>query len=82
MVKHWLIFFAREAMLLLYFLRCSLPRNMLEHNKQVQKTYVMDIYSVKQPPNIIIEVKMKEHKIGKKEYWKKVDEIYFIAFIL
>ena len=55
---------------------------MLEHNKQVQKTYVMDIYSVKQPPNIIIEVKMKEHKIGKKEYWKKVDEIYFIAFIL
>ena len=33
--------------------------------------YVMDIYFVKQPQNIIITVKMKEHEIGKKEYWKK-----------
>ena len=31
----------------------------------------MDIYSVKQPQNIIIKVKMKEHENGKKEYWKK-----------
>ena len=28
--------------------------------------YVMDIYFVKQPQNIIITVKMKEHEIGKK----------------
>ena len=33
----------------------------------------MDIYSVKQPQNIILKVKMKEHEIGKKEYWKKVE---------
>ena len=35
--------------------------------------YVMDIYSLKQPQNIIIKVQMKEHKIGKKEYWKQVE---------
>ena len=45
----------------------------IEQNKQAKKMYVMDIYSVKQPQNIIIKVKMKEHKIGKKEYWKKVE---------
>ena len=28
--------------------------------------YVIDMYSVKQPQNIIIKEKMKEHKIGKK----------------
>ena len=33
----------------------------------------MDMNSVKQPQNIIIKVKMKEHEIGKKEYWKKVE---------
>ena len=27
--------------------------------------YVIDMYSVKQPQNIIIKEKMKEHKIGK-----------------
>ena len=62
----------KETMLLLHFLRCSLPRN-IEQNKQVQKMYVMDIYSLKQPQNIIIKVQMKEHKIGKKEYWKRVE---------
>ena len=33
---------------------------------QVKKMYVIDMYSVKQPQNIIIKEKMKEHKIGKK----------------
>ena len=33
----------------------------------------MDIYSVKQPQNITIKVKMKEYKIEKKECWKKVE---------
>ena len=33
----------------------------------------MDIYSVKQPQNITIKVKMKEYKIEKKEYYKKVE---------
>ena len=59
--------------MLLYFLRDSFPRNILEQNKQVQKLYVMDIYSVKQPQNITIKVKMKEYKIEKKEYQKKVE---------
>ena len=31
------------------------------------------MYSVKQPQNIIIKEKMKEHKIGKKQYWEKVE---------
>ena len=73
----------KEVMLLLY-LRYYLPRNILEQNKQVQKMYVMDKYFVKQPQNIIIKVKMKEHKIGKKDYiytGKKLNEIYIIAFI-
>ena len=34
--------------------------------------YVMDRYSVK-PQNIFIKVKIKEHGIGKKESWKKVE---------
>ena len=66
------------------YLRYYLPRNILEQNKQVQKMYVMDKYFVKQPQNIIIKVKMKEHKIGKKDYiytGKKLNEIYIIAFI-
>ena len=63
----------KEIVLLLYFLKYLLPRNILEHNKQVKRMYVMDIYSVKQPQNIILKVKMKEHKIGKKEYCKKVE---------
>ena len=34
----------------------------------------MDIYSVKQPQNIVIKVKMKEHEIAKKKTtWKKVE---------
>ena len=33
--------------------------------------YVMDINSVKQPQNIIIKVKMKEHEIGKKRILEK-----------
>ena len=73
----------KEVTLLLY-LRYYLPRNILEQNKQVQKMYVMDKYFVKQPQNIIIKVKMKEHKIGKKDYiytGKKLNEIYIIAFI-
>ena len=41
----------------------------------------MDRYSVKQPQNII-EVKTKQHGIGKKNPGKKLDEIYIIAFVL
>ena len=70
--------------MLLLYLRYYLPRNILEQNKQVQKMYVMDKYFVKQPQNIIIKVKMKEHKIGKKDYihtGKKLNEIYIIVFI-
>ena len=70
--------------MLLLYLRYYLPRNILEQNKQVQKMYVMDKHFVKQPQNIIIKVKMKEHKIGKKDYiytGKKLNEIYIIAFI-
>ena len=44
--------------------------------------YVMDIYSVKQPQNIIIKVNMKEDEIGKKNTEKKLNDIYIIAFIL
>ena len=32
----------------------------------------MDIYSLKQPQNINIKVKIKQHRIGKKKTWKKV----------
>ena len=42
----------------------------------------MDIYSVKQPQNIILKVKMKEHEIGKKEYWKKVEWNIYIPLPL
>ena len=42
----------------------------------------MDVNSVKQPQNIIIKVKMKEHEIGKKNTGKKLNEIYIIALIL
>ena len=45
--------------------------------------YVMDIYSRKQPQNIIIKLKMKKHEIGKKEYWKKVEwNIYYCLYFL
>ena len=44
--------------------------------------YIMDRYSVKQPQNIIIKVKIKEHGIGKKNTGKNLNEIYIIAFIL
>ena len=39
--------------------------------------YVLDRYSVKQPQNIILKVKIKQCGIG-----KKLNEIYVIAFIL
>ena len=32
----------------------------------------MDIYSLKQPQNINIKVKIEQHRIGKKKPWKKV----------
>ena len=39
----------------------------------------MDRYSVKQPQNIITKVKIKQHGIGKKESWKKVEwNIYML----
>ena len=44
--------------------------------------YVMNIYSVKQPQNFIIKVKMKEHEIGKKRIPEKSWMKYIIAFIL
>ena len=51
-----------------------------EQNKQVKE---MNIYSVKQRQNIIIKIKMKEHKIGKKvNTGRKLNEIYIIAFNL
>ena len=68
-------------MLLLYFLRYSLPRNILEQNKQLKKTYVTDTYSVKQPQNIIMKVKMKENNIGKKECWKKVERNLYYCLL-
>ena len=33
----------KDIMLLLYFLRYSLPRNILDQNKKIQKMHVMDI---------------------------------------
>ena len=39
--------------------------------------YVMDIYSVKQPQNIIIKIKIKQHGIGKNNPGKKL-----IGFVL
>ena len=45
--------------------------------------HAMDINSVKQPQNITIKVKMKEHEIGKKEYWKKVEwNIYYCLYFV
>ena len=43
--------------------------------------YVIDRYSVKQPQNII-EVKIKQHGIGKKIPEKRLNEIYINSFIL
>ena len=34
---------------------------------------VKDRYFLKQPQNIIVKVKIKQHGIGKKELWKKVE---------
>ena len=43
----------------------------------------MDRYSVKQPQNIIIKVKIKQHEIGKKESWKKVElNIYYCLYFV
>ena len=42
----------------------------------------MDIYSVKQPQNIIIKIKIKQHGIGKNNPGKKFFEIYIIGFVL
>ena len=45
--------------------------------------YVIDICSVKQPQIIILKVKLKEHEIGKKEYWKKVEwSLYYYLFFV
>ena len=45
--------------------------------------YVMDMYSVKQPQNIIIKVKWKNMKLEKKKnIGNKLNEIYIIVFIL
>ena len=44
--------------------------------------YVLDRYSVKQPQNIIIKVKIKQHAIGKRIPEEKLNEIYIIAFIM
>ena len=40
------------------------------------------IYSIKQPQNIIIKVRIKEHKIGKKEYWKKVEWNIYCLYLV
>ena len=42
-------------------------------NKQVKKMYVMDRCPVKQPQNVIIKVRIKQHGIGRKESWKNVE---------
>ena len=70
-LRHSANMLCKEIMLLLYFLSYSLPRNTVEQNKQVQKMYIMDIYSVKQSQNILIKIKMKEYKIGKKRILEK-----------
>ena len=45
--------------------------------------YVMDRYSVKQPENIILKVKIKQHGIGKKESWKKIEwNIYYCLYFV
>ena len=42
----------------------------------------MDIYSAKQPQNIIIKVKLKEYNLKKKKNTgKTLNEIYIIAFL-
>ena len=47
----------------------------------------MDIYSVKQPQNIlsnhkILKIKMKEHEIGKKNNTgKKLNEVYIVLIL-
>ena len=33
----------------------------------------MDRYPVKQPQNVIIKVRIKQHGIGRKESWKNVE---------
>ena len=42
--------------------------------------YLMDIYSVEQPENIIMK-KWKNIKLEKKNTGKKLNEIYIIVFI-
>ena len=43
--------------------------------------YVMDRYSVKQPQNVIIKVRIKQHGIGRKESWKNVEwNIYYCLY--
>ena len=45
----------------------------------------MDRYSIKQSQNIIIKVKIKQHRIGKKKKkksWKKVGQNILLNFIL
>ena len=45
--------------------------------------YVVDIYSVKQPQNIIVKIKMKEHETGKKNTGKRLNgSVLFSLFCL
>ena len=41
--------------------------------------YVIDIYSVKQPQNIIVKIKMKEHETGKKNTGKRLNESVLLS---
>ena len=63
--------------MLLHFLRFSLTQT-YQQNKQVKKMYVTDIYSVKQPQNIIIKVKINEHmELEKKNTTNEVLQVHF-----
>ena len=68
-------------MLLLYFLRYSLPKNILEQNKEVYTENVSYGYIFCWTTRKYYYEKMKEHKIGKKEYWKKVEwNLYYCLY--
>ena len=41
--------------------------------------YVIDIYSVKQPQNIIVKIKMKEHETGKNNTGKRLNESVLLS---
>ena len=44
--------------------------------------YVIDIYSVKQPQNIIVKIKMKEHETGKKNTGKGWMKVYYCLYFV